>query len=60
VALSALAANNARTRPRVRTDAAKIRKFIAETLSERERPKSTGDTTLGRLAAVSLPIEADT
>ena len=59
-AASALTANSAKTRTRGLTGAAKIRKFIAETLSERERPNRFGHRQPAIWAAVSVPNEADT
>jgi hypothetical protein len=51
---SAVAANKAKTRPRGQNGAAKIRKFIAETLSERESPKSLQASVPSRLGGCLL------
>ena len=56
-ALNAVAANRAKTRPRGQNDAAKIRKFMQKTLSERERPKTAAwhsDPTIWRLSPCQL------
>ncbi|HEY0331560.1 MAG TPA: hypothetical protein VGC77_20980 [Rhodopseudomonas sp.] len=56
-----VAASRAIARPRGKADAAKRRKFIAETLSEAvTHPQMIAGADISPSAAVSVPIGADT